>query len=241
MKCIIFVHGNSSSSKAIEPVVNIWDRDIQIISFDLPGHGNAKRTGNYSWKTMKKFLKDKINNINGDKLILGNSAGGHFAIEIAPDISSLKGLVFFGSPPLKKPINFQEAYAPNPYTINYLKESVENEILEETLNASVENKSVISTLREDFLKTDPKVRFAMGNDLTNPDNLANEAEIFSTIKCPKYVIFGKQDITVNLKYVKQLQNESLIPYKLIAIDDCGHHPPLERPEEFKAILNEICD
>lgn len=241
MKNIIFIHGNSSSSRVVKPVIDIWDYDAKIIGIDLPGHGDAERNGEYSWTATNDYLISVLNNIDGDKIIIGNSAGGNHAIDIAPEIESLKCLIIVGAPPLRKPLNFQEAYAPNPYTLNYLKEEVGKDQLDETLRAAVKNQSVIPILREDFLKADPKVRSAMGADLVKPENFPDEVKIFSTLKCPKYIINGKQDITVNFSYLKQLQLEAIHPFQITYIEDCGHYPTIEKPEEFAKLLGEIHD
>ncbi len=240
MKNIVFIHGNSSSLRAIEPVTRLWENDAKIISFDLPGHGKEKWTGDYSWGTIKKFLTDKINKIKGDKLLLGNSVGGHYAIEIAPEIESLKGLVVFGAPPLKLPLNLEEAYAPNPYSGTFFKEFPESDELNNTLNGAIFNDDARNIIREDFLATDPKYRSTFLNDLTNSNDVLNEAEIFSSLKCSKYIISGKLDPTVNLDYLKQLQQETVSPFKLMEIGGCGHYPTLEKPEMFAKILGEIC-
>lgn len=82
MKNIIFIHGNSSSSKVIKPVIDIWHYDTRIIGIDLPGHGDAERSGEYSWAETNNFLISAINNIDGDKILIGNSAGGNHTIEL---------------------------------------------------------------------------------------------------------------------------------------------------------------
>lgn len=150
-------------------------------------------------------------------------------------------MVIVSTPPLRKPLNFQEAYAPNPYTINYLKEVVGEKELEETLHAAVCNKSVVSVLKEDFLTTDPKVRSAMASDLAKPENFPDEVKIFSTLECPKYVVNGRQDLTVNPSYLEQLQQEAIHSFQITYIENCGHYPTIEKPEEFTRLLEKIHD
>lgn len=86
MQRIVFIHGNSSSARILEPVKKIWKKPKQIIGIELPGHGNSERLEDYSWSAMRNYLKEKVNNIDGEKILIGHSLGGHYAIEIAPQI-----------------------------------------------------------------------------------------------------------------------------------------------------------
>jgi 3-oxoadipate enol-lactonase len=53
----------------------------------------------------------------------------------------------------------------------------------------------------------------------------------SEIKAPTLIIVGEEDILIPPKYSKIL-HEKIQDSKLIIIRDCGHVPPIEKPEEF---------
>jgi 3-oxoadipate enol-lactonase len=55
------------------------------------------------------------------------------------------------------------------------------------------------------------------------------------IKSPTLIIVGEEDILIPLKYSKIL-NEKIEGSRLVVIKDCGHVPPLEKPEEFNKIV-----
>lgn len=55
------------------------------------------------------------------------------------------------------------------------------------------------------------------------------------IKSPTLIIVGEEDILIPLKYSKIL-NEKIEGSRLVVIKDCGHVPPLEKPEEFNNIV-----
>ncbi len=241
MKTIIFLHGNASSSRVFEPIIKSWQYPTKLVAIDLPGHGNSLKTSNYSWNSNKSLLLDEINKIEGDKLILGNSLGGHYAIELAPMVNSLKGLAILGSSPLKKPLNFEEAFTPNPYIASYLKDSPDEKEIDKAINAVVQNKSVIPLLKEDFYRTDTKARTLLVNILANPDNFLDQATIFSTLQCPKYMINGAEDPIINFEYLKKLQSEAVYTFELMEIKNCGHYPSLEKPKEFLRLLEKIHD
>ena len=155
------IHGSSISSNIFQSVFDSDDIKYSLLAMDLPGHGKSEHNGKYLFHELKNRLADLINNINGPKLLIGNSLGGHLAIELLTRVKEVKGIIIFGTPPLKKPVNFQEATAPNPYLSTYLNMSPSKEELETTLSGILNNKEVISIMKEDFLKADPKVRPAM--------------------------------------------------------------------------------
>lgn len=241
MNRIIFIHGNSCSSRIVEPLIKVWNKQTQIVSIELPGHGNTERLNHYSWKVVREYLLRKIHEIEGEKLLIGHSLGGHFAIEMSPNIKSLKGLAIIGTSPLKVPLNSEEAFAPNPNFPTYFKESPEREELEKAINDAVFEKSVFPVLLDDYFKADPKFRVAIGNEIINSGSILNEEQIFSKLNCPKYVINGKQDPIVNFEYLTQLQSNAIYPFKLIEIDLCGHCATIEKPKEFAEILGKIHD
>ena len=123
---IVCLHGNSSSLIVFHPLFKSKLLDYSIISFDLPGHGDSiekyKNHSNFSISFFKENLIKCINSIDDDILLVGNSLGGHLAIEISEEIKRLKGLLIFGSPPVKKPINFEEAFLPVAALQTYLTE-----------------------------------------------------------------------------------------------------------------------
>ncbi|HET8964400.1 MAG TPA: alpha/beta hydrolase, partial [Chitinophagales bacterium] len=86
----------------------------------------------------------------------------------------------------------------------------------------------------------PLVRAALASDILG-DRLADEWEIFTTLKVPKYIIKGDQDPSVNPMYLDKVVQACSNTCELITIENCGHYPSLERPMEFNEILLRIID
>ncbi len=86
------------------------------VAVDLPGHGSSVKgydnEADFYMHSYCKVLLKLIASIDDDILLVGNSLGGHIAIEIAEDIKRLKGLVIFATPPVKKPLNLEDAFLP---------------------------------------------------------------------------------------------------------------------------------
>lgn len=60
------------------------------------------------------------------------------------------------------------------------------------------------------------------------------------IKAPTLLVWGKQD-TVTPPFVGEKFHELISNSQLFFIDECGHAPMMEKPEEFNAILEKFLD
>ena len=234
---IVLLHGNSSSSNVFTPVIES-DIPYNIVAFDFYGHGESEHNGAYKLSCMKDQILSVLENIDDDVLLVGNSLGGHLAIEVANNVKNLKGLLFFGTPPVKKPLNMEEAFILNPAVNIFFTENPTEEEVETSLAVATQNKKVVSLLKEDFFKTDPKAR---GEIASQADEFSDELAILTNLICQKFIIAGEQDPFINLTYLEQ--NKTKANYKLIKIANCGHYPSIEQPDEFvnhlKNIANQI--
>ena len=236
---IYCIHGNSSSSRIFDSLKNDKTIKQKVIANDLPGHGKNQygfEEANFTIESYRKLLLEEINSLDDNILLVGNSLGGHLAIEIANDIKNLKGLVIMGAPPVKQPINFDEAWISIPALNTFFtKNPTENEI-QSAFSVAVHNFHKIPDLVDDFTMTNPEVRMIIANDIMQ-NKLKDEYKLFTTAKFPKYIISGKQDPTVNRKYLQECINNSE-NCKIIDIDDCGHYP-IDCEDEFKEIIKKI--
>jgi len=230
---IIMLHGSSSSSSVFAPVFES-SISYSLVTIDFFGHGESPSNGKYSVSDMKDQILSVIENIDDDILLVGNSLGGHLAIEVAKAIEKLKGLLIFASPPLKKPINAEEAFIAIPEMSTFLTENPSEESIDKALSIAVQNKDVIPLLKEDFLKCDPKVRSVIATEF---EEYADELEILTNLSCHKFIIKGEQDPSVNPIYLEQ--NKTKANYELISLANCGHYPSIEKPKEFIDHLEKI--
>ena len=239
---IVCIHGNSSSNKVFTSILNCTKIQQTKITLDLPGHGsnleNYKNHSDFSMLFFKNKLIDYISKIDDDILLVGNSLGGHLAIEIANQINKLKGLVIFGTPPLKKPINFKEAFIPIEALQTFLTENPPEEAIQDAAKIVSKNNNSVATIISDFKKTNPLVRRDVAKDIQG-NNLENEHEIFIQLKIPKFIIAGELDYSINLNYLKQITEDCNNNCELIKLKNCGHYPSLEKPNEFIEVLSDI--
>ena len=235
---IILLHGNSSSSK-IYDCLFASNIDYSLVAFDLPGHGNSENIPSYSFKVLTKLLKDQIALENEPLLILGTSLGGHLAIEILPNIEDVKGIVLMGTPPIKKPLNVEEAFIQSDSLLTFFDPSPSDESVNSALNSLIGKKKIPEYIFKDFKETDPKVRADLAVELTQGENLSDQHYIFSTDRRKKFIIHGCKDKIVNRSYLLDLIKDAMDKPVMIEIDNCGHIPSLYQPDIFISKLKEI--
>lgn len=239
---IFCIHGNSSSAKVFEDLLNSNEILQTKTAVDLLGHGenhpNSLDLNMLSFESHKKYLVKKISEINNDILLIGNSLGGHLAIEIANEIPNLKGLVIMGTPPLRKPINFEEAFLPVPALNTFLTEFPDEKEIIEAFDIAVLNNSEKANMISDFKKANPFARKATAIDLMQ-NRLLDQYTIFTELLIPKYIIRGDSDISVNSKYLEKVKNACDKSCEIIDIQNCGHYPSIDKPIEFINFIKNI--
>ena len=238
---VVCVHGNCSSSKVFNHFKNLKNFPYHIIANDLPGNGknsNSQLPEDNLFQYYKNLLTEQINNINDDIILVGNSLGGHLAIEIASNIKRLKGLVIMGTPPVKSPINFEEAFLPVEALSTFLTENPEDKAIEEASKVAVYDNSFAEQIISDFKAANPKIRTLIASDLLG-NKLEDEYNKFINLSVPKFIIKGLQDPSVNPEYLKALQNDCEDNCEIIEFNNCGHYPSLEQPELFNQTILKI--
>tara|TARA_R110000868_G_scaffold118221_7_gene313710 strand:+ start:1436 stop:2212 length:777 start_codon:yes stop_codon:yes gene_type:complete len=241
---IVFIHGNSSSSYVFKGIMDSKTILQSMMTIDLPGHGKSMegyhREDDFSMASYCEKIASLLNKIDDDILIAGNSLGGHIAIEVSEKIPRLKGLVIFGTPPLKKPFNFEEAFIPMSDLQIYTSETATDVEIETATCMIVFDKKFVGGLVKDYKATNPKIRKALAKDFTE-SLWSNQFEIFTNLKIPKFIIAGSYDTCIIKDYLLETVNNSHGTCEFIEFQDCGHYPSLEKPHEFIKTIKHIAD
>ena len=241
---IVFLHGSSSSSKVFTDILQTTQILHTRIAIELAGHGHNNKSSfkeeDFSVLSYCNELITVINEIEDDIILVGNSLGGHLAIEVCQYIKRLKALVIYGTPPVKKPINMEEAFLPEPALQTFFTENpTEDEIATASISA-VYNRKHSNVIKEDFLRANPLVRKQIATDIIN-NSFNDQYKIFTELSIPKYIITGEMDPTVNPIYLEQIKENCREHCSIIPFSNCGHYASLEKPEEFISTIKMISE
>ena len=233
---VIFIHGNSSKA-------NVWQNQLEskllspfnLLALDLPGHGKSLNSGLYSITDLVETLIENIGPYQ-NVVLVGHSLGGHLAIEIMPRLKNCVGLLIFGAPPVKSPLNLNEAFLPDErMALLFQKRLTTKEAVsfaEIVCNDFQKQKfDVLGAIQN----TDSKFREDIGVSV-NMGELSDEVEILKNSSVPIAILHGMEDDLINYNYLEELHIPRLWKEKVHKIEGCGHSPHLEKPIEFNQLL-----
>jgi len=234
-KTLVFIHGSSLNS-------DIWQnqlasdlfREYRLIAFDLPGHGNSPRLDGYSLKSILQVLYDNIKELE-DVVLIAHSIAGNFAIELLNSLPNVRGIVLVGTCPLKKPINMEEAFLPNPKSGLSFKKYLEPEEIEVIidLNCNQESKSNYNFV-QNLSHTDPNFREAIAQIIGN-NEFQNHVEILKNSSKPLAIFYSADEEMLNTKYLQSLKFNTLWHNNQV-ITKSKHCPQIENPNQFNQML-----
>ncbi len=238
-KHIVFLHATCSSAEVFEPTKPFLNPSYNLVSFNFEGHGNFKNAdGIYSVEKLKTQTLRIVNSLRGEKLVIGNSLGGIIALEVAKEITDLKGLILVGIAPFRKPTNFGEALLPYEGAELFSQANPDRDSVRKVFDKVTFDKNYASLGMRGFEENDAVFREEFGKDFVKPNTFADQVETLKSLKTKKVILLGTHDIVVNAKYVENLKHE--IPdLETITISNCGHFPTLEKPKEFSKHLEKI--
>ncbi len=240
-KTIIFLHGFPFNKKMWRYQLESLEDNITGIAVDIRGHGNTtKGHGFFSIDVFAKDLGVFMRKMEIDKAVIcGVSMGGYIALrayQLFPE--HISGLIL--SDTHSKPddnagkqkrfdaIQAVLQYGRRPYAIGFVgnvfsKKSMENKPEEvELIKSSIRRNSI-----ESICAT--LLALAARTDTT---------DVLSEIKVPTLVIRGKEDKITPADLMQELADK-IKGAKYIEIEDCGHLPSLEHPEEFDLHMNNL--
>jgi pimeloyl-ACP methyl ester carboxylesterase len=242
---VIFVHGNSCSSRTWEPVLTSpFGHRFRCLAFDLPGHGNSAKASDpadYSLPGYAKLLTGfAAANEATDAVVVGWSLGGHIALEAAPAMPAAPGFVIFGTPPIATADQMSEAFLPNPAMATTFNPSVSDEEARAYAEAFTAPRSALDLeeIVADVLRTDGAARAGLGASLAE-GRYADEIAITSTLGRPLAILHGEGEQLINLDYLRTLSIPTLWRGEIQLIPGAGHAPHLETPDQFTTLLDQF--
>lgn len=239
---VIFIHGNSLSSKTFQS--QLEKLSFPAMAFDLPGHGLSDRytafESIYSMPgyvdAIKKLVKEFAMR---DFILAGHSLGGHIAIETAEELSETKGLFLFGTPPIGIPPEMDKMFLPNPNMAHLFNKDI-SETDANTLGMEFvyNNSAIASELKAMILNTDGNTRLNLGASI-GKGQFKNEKELIFKTNLPICILHGGQDSLVNLNYLKSLSIPKLWNNEITVLENVGHVPQMESADKFNTLITDF--
>lgn len=232
---LLFIHGLGSSGRDWQPQIDFFSRNYRVIVFDIRGHGHSSHPpGPYSMELFAADTAALIQALSAAPVhVVGLSLGGMIAFQLAVDHPQLlKSMVIVNAGPEFVPRTFRE------YRIAFLHFAVVHffgmhklgEILARQLFPKTEHAAIRETLVERWAGNDRKayeqsMRAILGWSVANR---------IDRIQIPTLVVASDHDytpISVKEAFVARMPRA-----ELAVITDAHHAVPVERPEEFNAVV-----
>ncbi len=234
---VVFINGLTMDLNGWMFQTEPFQKSYTVLRYDCRGQGASdKPEAEYSQEMHAEDLKNLLDRLNIPKAhIIGLSNGGMIAQHFALMFPKKTGAIVL---------------VDTCSHVDILLELIVKSWIKatETDGSGLRYDIAITTIfSETFIEKNLDKIMAMRdfNIATNPPkaviNLANASlkhdlrDRVSEITVPTLIIVGEEDILTPFKYSKEL-NEKIRGSKLVVIKGCGHASPLEKPDEFNAIV-----
>ena len=241
---LLFIHGLGSAADRWMKIPDELSSDFHSIAIDLPGFGESDKPPemNYTVDQFRKIITSFLEKISIDKeptSLIGHSLGGYIASELAiQDPNQISQLVLIDSSGmLEKPTPILEEYfeaAMNP-TKDNVRKAFEKMV--------ADPKRIPAQLVDGFIRRIkmPNAKYAFESTLVNSATTQIGLDRLGKINpIPTLIVWGLHDKVIPLghsKFFKEAINDS----QLEVIEDAGHAPFAEKPDQVCKLLRNFLD
>jgi pimeloyl-ACP methyl ester carboxylesterase len=241
---IVLCHGNSSSSRSFQhQLEGELGRRHRLIAIDLPGHGDSPPARDpergYTLPGLADALVETVAALGvADAVFVGWSLGGHVILEAADRLAGAAGLMIFGAPPVGRPAA-ADAFLPEPaLAVAYASDPSSAEMEAFLCAFFAPSTPVPDGFRDDFLRTDPRLRAALAASIGRGD-YRDEVRVVAELGRPLAILHGPLDRIVNRAYMEGLSIPALWRNEIHDVPGAGHTPQWENPAAFGGLLEEF--
>ena len=241
-KPIVFIHGNSSSSRAFRRQLDgPLGQRRRLIAFDLMGFGDSDRASDLKGYLLPGQAETVVAVAEAlgaaNAVFVGWSLGGHILLEAAPDLGKARGFAIYGTPPIAIPPAMDGAFLPNPavgigFTPDITKEMAEAYVASFFAPGFAD---VPASFVEDAVKADGMARAQVYASL-DPPIYRDEVKVVEELKAPLAILHGAKDTLINGAYFASLRAPTLWRGAVQTIGAAGHAPHWETPVAFDRLI-----
>lgn len=238
---LVFINGWFMPLGLFYPLVPVFAREYQVITFDNRGAGKSDTPeGLYSLEIMAEDLAGLLDVIGIEKAhFLGHSMGARIAEEVALRFpEKVRSIILAGPITYSSEIGLQ----PGPVTQEEIK-FWEGQILEEWAwqlladrvndNFIPNNRELAESLVKIIIDSHGPIHARVGH--TNASRLYDNYKRLPEIKVPTLILAGREDTTIPLENILILK-ERLPEAELAIIGDVRHFMILEAFDESNRII-----
>ncbi|KGL58925.1 alpha/beta fold hydrolase [Polaribacter sp. Hel1_85] len=243
---VVLIHGTASSLHTWNDWTKELTKDFRVIRMDLPAFGitGPNKDADYSIESYTRFMRQFLLKMKLDKFyLIGNSLGGNIAWNYTAEYpEEIKKLILVDASGL--PTN-----RPQPAIFKMAKTPILNSLFLYVTPKFIIKKNVKEVYADDTKISDKlvtrfhKMALRVGNrkafiDRAKMDfKLGAKANLekLKSVKTPTLLIWGAKDNWIPLDNGKRM-NAVLPNSKLVILENSGHVPMEENPEESLQVL-----
>lgn len=234
---VLFIHGLGSAADRWMRIPDSLSSNFHSIAIDLPGFGESDKPSNFEY-TIDQFRNFVISFLkemsipNEKTTLIGHSLGGYIASEVAIQ-SKVDKLVLIDSSGMLN--------EPTPILEDYLKAAKDptHENVRGVFEKMVADPSRIpAQLVDGFIRriNMPHAKYAFESTLANSATTQIGLDRLRSINdIQTLILWGIHDKVIPLEH-SEFFKESIELSQLEIIDDAGHAPFAEKPEQVTEIL-----
>jgi pimeloyl-ACP methyl ester carboxylesterase len=236
---LVFIHGLGSNSRDWENQAPEFARSYRVITYDLRGHGQSdKPEGPYLMAQYADDLAGLLNSLQIESAhIVGISLGGGIVLQFAIDHPQMvKTLTVVNSgPTLGDPEQVRPEIERRVGIVQQMGMRAMGENLAGNLFPKPEQADLRATFVERWAENDPRAYIEATRSMLD----WNVVKGLASIQSPTLIIAADQDYS---PVAAREAYAGLIPdARLVVIPDSRHATPVERPQEFNAVLKDFLD
>ena len=205
---------------------------FNVLSVDLPGHGNSEGPSLESIEKISNWVKSLINVLGIKKIIIiGHSQGSLIGIDFASRYPDLISSLVLVAGTYKMPVNQD--------LIDYAEAGDEKAVLLMMKWGYEGSKAFIGgNPVKKIINSSRDIREILAVDLNACNNYKDGKESLKKINCPTLCIFGDLDKMVPLEVGNKMASMIKNSEKKI-INNCGHMIIFEKAFEMRKIVKEF--
>ena len=234
---VFFIHGLNSNKNFLHGLLN-KERDYRVASFDMPCNGSSTCNEKPSVERYQQITMEIVKYIGEEMIVLGHSLGGSAA-------------AYVGTNPIVKKVIMLAPF--NPFILEYSPKSLKEWLSPPSTSIAEDSLGnlVSKTSHKEYFESIAKqairfVKFASRNkEIMNhliKGQILNKQYLIENL-LPLYKLVGNKSFYINgtedkfVPYKSTRETSELTQSKLYMIENCGHAPIYEKPEEINEIIN----